>query len=241
MSAIPAEAPNHPPTRSASVVETLRSAVLGGEFRPGQRLHEIRLTERLGVSRTPIRAALQALASEGLLDYAPNRGYTVRIFPVTEVVNAYEVRAVLEGLAARLVAEQGLGDKARQQLERALHEGDALVSEASFGEEHRSSYGAINAAFHETIHAEAGSRLLADMIRLCQQVPISSPRNVVAFEQRDVRRRHDDHHRIFEAIVAGEPWRAEMLMRDHVGSVKTSLVRSLSECSSNAGGESGQL
>jgi GntR family transcriptional regulator of vanillate catabolism len=67
------------------------------------------------------------------------------------------------------------------------------------------------------------------MIRLCQQVPVSSPRNVVAFEQRDVRRRHDDHHRIYEAMVGREPWRAEMLMRDHVGSVKTSLVRSLAE------------
>jgi GntR family transcriptional regulator of vanillate catabolism len=67
------------------------------------------------------------------------------------------------------------------------------------------------------------------MIRLCQQVPVSSPRNVVAFEQRDVRRRHDDHHRIFEAIMGREPWRAEMLMRDHVGSVEDVPVRSLAE------------
>jgi GntR family transcriptional regulator of vanillate catabolism len=66
------------------------------------------------------------------------------------------------------------------------------------------------------------------MVYLCQQVPVSSPRNVVAFEEGDVRRRHDDHHRIFEAIIGREPWRAEMLMRDHVASVKSSLVRSLS-------------
>ncbi|MET4201898.1 FCD domain-containing protein [Bradyrhizobium sp. LA6.12] len=51
--------------------------------------------------------------------------------------------------------------------------------------------------------------------------------NIVAFEEGDVRRRHEDHHRIFEAIVSREPWRAEMLMRDHVTSVKSSLVRSL--------------
>jgi GntR family transcriptional regulator of vanillate catabolism len=228
MSANPAEFPTPLPTRSASVVEALRSAVLGGEFQPGERLHEIRLTERLGVSRTPVRAALQALASEGLLDYSPNRGYAVRDFPIAEVVNAYEVRAVLEGLAARLVAEQGPSEDVRSQLERALRDGDALVSVPNFGDEHRSAYGAINAAFHETIHAAAGSRLLGDMIRLCQQVPVSSPRNVVAFEQRDVRRRHDDHHRMYEAIVAREPWRAEILMREHVGSVRTSLIRSLS-------------
>jgi GntR family transcriptional regulator of vanillate catabolism len=215
------------PTRSASVVEALRSAVLGGEFAPGERLHELRLTGRLEVSRTPVRAALQTLASEGLLDHAPNRGYTVRYFPVGEIVSAYEVRSVLEGLAARLAAERGLADEDRIVIEQALLDGDRLLGRGELTNKERSAYSAINAAFHETIHAAAGSRMLGDMIRLCQQVPISSPRNVVAFEERDVRRRHDDHHRIFEAIIGREPWRAEMLMRDHVASVKTSLVRSL--------------
>jgi GntR family transcriptional regulator of vanillate catabolism len=217
----------HLPTRAASVVEALRAAVLSGEYQAGEHLHELRLTARLGVSRTPVRAALQTLASEGLLDYAPNRGYAVREFPVAEIVNAYEVRAVLEGLAVRLVAQAGLLPEAREVLQAALAEGDDLVAAPDFGDEHRSAYAAVNVAFHETIHAAAGSRLLGDMIRLCQQVPVSSPRNVIAFEQRDVRRRHEDHHRIFEAIVEREPWRAEMRMRDHVASVRTSLVRSL--------------
>ena len=219
--------PPNLPTRSASVVEALRGALLGGEFAPGERLHEVRLTERLQVSRTPVRAALQTLASEGLLDHSPNRGYTVRYFPISEVVSAYEVRSVLEGLAARLTAERGLGDDERKVLEQALLKGDRLLVHGELTKTQRSAYSAMNAAFHETIHAAAGSRMLGDMIRLCQQVPISSPRNVVAFEARDVRRRHDDHHRIFEAIIARDPWRAEMLMRDHVASVRTSLVRSL--------------
>jgi GntR family transcriptional regulator of vanillate catabolism len=59
----------------------------------------------------------------------------------------------------------------------------------------------------------------------------------VAFEYRDVRRRHDDHHRIYEAIVAQEPWRAEMLMREHVSSIKTSLIRSLAERHADHPGE----
>ena len=95
-------------TRSESVVEALRAAILAGQFQPGERLHEVKLTALLEVSRTPVRAALQKLASEGLLDYTPNRGYTLREFSLGEVVNAYEVRAVLEGLAARLSSEQGL-------------------------------------------------------------------------------------------------------------------------------------
>ena len=117
-------------------------------------------------------------------------------------------------------------------------------------DDHRSEYSRINACFHETIHGSAGSRLLNDMVYLCQQVPVSSPRYIVAFEERDVRRRHDDHHRIFGAIIGCEPWRAEMLMRDHVASIKSSwcapsrrLLRSTKSCalisgSSEAAGRS---
>jgi GntR family transcriptional regulator, vanillate catabolism transcriptional regulator len=215
-------------TRAESVVDGLRTAILAGQFQPGERLHEVKLTTLLGVSRTPVRAALQKLASEGLLDYTPNRGYTLREFSLGEVINAYEVRAVLEGLAARLSAERGLSESGRDVIGQALRDGDDLLRHGHLLDEHRAEYGRINAAIHETIHAAAGSRLLSDMVYLCQQVPVSSPRNVVAFEERDVRRRHDDHHRIFEAIVSRDPWRAEMLMRDHVASVKSSLVRSLS-------------
>jgi GntR family transcriptional regulator of vanillate catabolism len=215
-------------TRSESVVEGLRTAILAGQFQPGERLHEVKLTALLGVSRTPVRAALQKLASEGLLDYTPNRGYSLRAFSLSEVINAYEVRAVLEGLAARLSAERGLSESGRDIIGQALRDGDDLLRHGHLLDGQRAEYGRINAAIHETIHAAAGSRLLSDMVHLCQQVPVSSPRNVVAFEERDVRRRHDDHHRIFEAIISRDPWRAEMLMRDHVASVKSSLVRSLS-------------
>ena len=161
------------------------------------------------------------------MNASPNRGYTLRQFSVSEVVNAYEVRAVLEGLAARLCAEHGLGESERATMEKALRDGDSVLHHGHLLDEHRAEYGRINASIHETIHAAAASRLLSDTVYLCQQVPVSLPRNVVAFEERDVRRRHDDHHRIFEAIASRDPWRAEMLMRDHVGSVKTSLVKTL--------------
>lgn len=220
------EAPSS--TRVESVVETLRAAVLAGEFQAGERLHEVKLTARLGVSRTPVRAALQKLASEGLLDYTPNRGYTLREFSISEVIGAYDVRAVLEGLAARLSAERGLNVSEITTLQQALRDGDDLLRNGQITDDHRAQYSRMNACFHETIHGSAGSRLLNETVYLCQQVPVSSPRYIVAFEERDVRRRHDDHHRIFEAIIGREPWRAEMLMRDHVAGVKSSLVRSLS-------------
>lgn len=215
------------PSRSETVLDALRGAVLNGDLAPGERLHEVRLTGWLGVSRTPIRAALQALASEGLLDHAPQRGYRVRAFPLDEIVAAYDVRAVLEGLAARVATERGLDADQRDRLEVALADGDRLIAEGSMREGDRAAYGVVNGTFHETIHAAGGSRLLADTLHRCRQVPVSSPHNIVAFDLPDVRRRHDDHHRIYEAITGGDPWRAEMLMRDHVASVKRSLVRSL--------------
>ena len=86
---------------TVSTTDRLRSAVLAGEFRPGDRLYEERLSERFGVSRTPIRTALQALASDGLLDHAPHRGYSVRSFDISETLQAYEIRAVLEASNGR--------------------------------------------------------------------------------------------------------------------------------------------
>jgi len=217
-----------PPTRSLSVTDRIRAQILAGELEPGARLHEVRLSAHLGVSRTPIRSALQMLASEGLLEYAPNRGYAVRRFKTSEIVDAYEIRAMLESLAARFAAERGLTDEERTTLERVLDEGDRLLEQEVLGEEERIAYSAVNFTFHDTIHNAARSRMLGDMIRLCHSVPQSSHRNVVSFEYQDVRRRHDDHHRIYDAILLCDAYRAEMLMREHVTSVKTSLVRALS-------------
>jgi GntR family transcriptional regulator, vanillate catabolism transcriptional regulator len=114
-------------------------------------------------------------------------------------------------------------------IQRSLDAGDKLLERGSFEAGDLTKYRGINGDFHDTLLAAARNRMLGEMIRICHHVPMSSSRNVVAFEHRDVRRRHDDHHRIYEAIMAREPWRAEMLMREHVSSVKTSLIKALAE------------
>jgi len=83
-------------------------------------------------------------------------------------------------------------------------------------------YRGINGDFHETLLAAVRNRVLAEMIRICHRVPVSSSRNIVAFEYRDVRRPHDDHHRIYDAIAARKPWRAAVWMREHVAGIKAS-------------------
>ena len=115
----------------------------------------------------------------------------------------------------------------RAVIEQSLKAGDQLLAPGHFEAGAIDLYRGINGDFHETLLSAARNRMLAEMIRICHHVPMSSSRNIVAFEHRDVRRRHDDHHRIFEAILAREPHRAEILMREHVSGVKASLVKSL--------------
>jgi GntR family transcriptional regulator of vanillate catabolism len=219
--------------RSLSVMDQIRESILDGSVSAGERINEVRFSKTLDVSRTPVRAALQALAGEGLLDYAPNRGFTVREFPLDAIVDAYEIRASLEGVAARFAAERGLSAEERAIMEQSLVAGDRLLAPGHFEAGAIDVYRVINGDFHETLLGAARNRMLAEMIRICHHVPISSSRNIVAFEHRDVRRRHDDHHRIYEAILAREPHRAEILMREHVSGVKASLVKSLTDHEEN--------
>ena len=216
-------------TRSLSIMDRLREAILSGAHEAGQRLNEVHISQAMNASRTPVRAALQALAGEGLLDYAPNRGFTVRAFHLTEIVDAYDIRATLEGVAARFTAERGLSAGEKKVIEKSLADGDRLLKRGSFKAGDLSVYRLINGNFHDTILSAARNRMLGEMIRICHHVPISSSRNIVAFHYHDVRRRHDDHHRIYDAVVAREPWRAETLMREHVASIKASLVRSFQD------------
>ncbi|HVL56663.1 MAG TPA: GntR family transcriptional regulator [Burkholderiaceae bacterium] len=208
------------------MTEQIRAAVLAGDIAPGTRLYEVELSQRFGVSRTPVRAALQALASDGLLEYEPHRGYSVRRFDLDETMQAYEIRATLEGLAARRAAQFGMDDADRKAVEAALEAGDRMLARGHLQPHDRIAYGDINYQIHTAIYNAARSRMLGQMLRLAQQATPSSSRNVIAFEYHDVRRRHEDHHRIYEAILCRDGARAELLMREHVDRVRLALVRS---------------
>src|SRR5437588_7318449 len=93
-------------SHNARTLLRLREMLFKGEFQRGERLSELPLVARLGVSRTPIRLALQRLSHEGLLEASRSGGFVVRQFTVDAVWDALEVRGVLEGTAARLAAER---------------------------------------------------------------------------------------------------------------------------------------
>src|SRR5258708_28932302 len=133
---------------------TLREMLFRGDFQPGERLSELPLVARLGVSRTPIRLALDRLANEGLLEVWATGGFVVRTFSLAEVYDTIEVRGVLEGTAARLASERlqsprelnGLRDLQLKLAEVMPPTADPLPTIASFAR-----YLDLTEAFHSAL------------------------------------------------------------------------------------------
>jgi GntR family transcriptional regulator of vanillate catabolism len=207
-------------TLSQSVTDRLRTALLEGRFLPDEKLQEMSLSAMLNVSRTPIRAALHSLTAEGLLEYVPNRGYRVRGLDTDRLISVFDIRGMLEGLAARLAAERGMDEATQTEYRLALEKGDSLIEKGKLVRADRDRFAQVNVCIHEAILHAADNRLLNDMIRLCHNIPISSDSNVLWNDYAWLRRSHDDHYRMFEAILLRDGSRAEQLMREHVLTVK---------------------
>jgi GntR family transcriptional regulator of vanillate catabolism len=141
-----------------TVLMQLRDLILRGEFEPGRRLAEQQLAERLGASRTPVRAALVTLEQEGLVQVNETGGYLVRQFTVQEVADAIAVRGHLEGMAARLVAEHGFPRQLEGDLRSCLDEGDAALAPEPLTYECYARYAVMNDRFHALVLQACGNR-----------------------------------------------------------------------------------
>lgn len=195
--------------------------ILQGELKPGERMPEAELATRLGVSRTPVRQALPALALEGLLVSAGKRGYAVRAFTMEHSLEALKLRSVLEGVAARTVAERGVSAETLVQLKACLAEGDALFMGRQLQDDDEMRYAQMNERFHHLIVEEAGVSLLNSLIERCNVVPFTAPLSI-AFSSTSKEKMFDllfyaqrQHHAIVGAIEAGHGDRAEFLFREH--------------------------
>lgn len=203
-------------SRTQNAANDLRDRILRARIAPGTHLQEIPLGQELGVSRTPVRAALALLASEGLLEYAPKRGYTVRAFAMTEIAAAHEVRANLEGMACRFAAERGLSPSEAAELERVLAIGDVILEKGRLFEDDREAWTEMNDLFHGRIIELAGNRLLADLIERTCKIPLTSNRVIHWYDYEAIKGSHVLHHRIFEYIRDRRAVNAEALMREHI-------------------------
>ena len=208
--------------RQQIVVDRLREMIMSGELVGGERLLEIALSEKLEVSRTPVREALIILSEDGLVEYRPNRGYIVRTFTLDYIMDAYVIRETLEGVACRLAAEKGIGDEAFEMVEGLLNEGDRILNDVGLKNEARAPLREINDQFHRFILDAADNAVLGQALSSATNIPYSSSRVAHWYKEDDpeglfqLRSLHAQHHAILRAIHSGEGYRAETLMRGHI-------------------------
>jgi GntR family transcriptional regulator of vanillate catabolism len=119
-------------TQSEIETEKIHDEIVRGIVPPGTHLQETPLSNRLAMSRTPIRTALNSLAQEGRLEYIAKRGYWVNKLTLGEIVDAYNVRATLEGMACRFAAEKGLDLGTQKKLARCIDEGAAITKKIGY-------------------------------------------------------------------------------------------------------------
>jgi GntR family transcriptional regulator of vanillate catabolism len=216
-SAAPEEGGSH----AIKAQQRLRELILTGELAAGARIAELALVELLGVSRTPIRAALMRLEQEGLLEALPSGGYAVRTFSEREVADAIELRGTLEGLAARIAAERGVSPRALAQARACLDEIDQVLLDASLSDEMFSDYVRLNAEFHRLLADLPGSGVLAREIERAGSLPFASPSGFVGVQIHNAAARdmlvvaQHQHRQVLDAIERREAGRAESLMREH--------------------------
>jgi GntR family transcriptional regulator, vanillate catabolism transcriptional regulator len=205
----------------------LRELILSGQFQSGERLSELPLVERIGVSRTPLRLALAALEHEGLLRGRPGGGYVVREFTQADIRDAIELRGVLEGTAARFAAERGASRRDLRAL-RAINDSvQPLVHLADYESFER--YVTLNEMFHTRMRKMAGSPLLERTLDGVLSLPFASPSALLLQqaqlpESRDILVvAHRHHQGLTEAIERREGGRAESIAREHARLSLTNL------------------
>lgn len=215
------------------VLMQMRDLILRGEFAPGSRLAEQQLAERLQASRTPVRAALVSLEQEGLVEANGTVGYVVRQFTAREVADAIAVRGHLEGMAARLVAEHGLGRQLAGELRACLDEGDSVVAAKALTVEEYARYAAMNERFHGLVVEACGNRALQRAIALNNKLPFAPASSMLpmqgsfALDRESMVYAHRQHHMLFDALERGEGTRAQALAVEHVEVAQFNLRQAL--------------
>jgi DNA-binding GntR family transcriptional regulator len=202
---------------SKLVSERIRGQILDGSRKPGERLIEDRLSIELGVSRVPVREALRGLSAEGLVQISPGRGASVAEITPQVVAELVEVRALLEGLNARLAAQRhdpAIVAQLRDTLERGNAAAKAGTSE---------QLARLNAEFHERLTEASRNSVLGEMMRGLRE------RTGLAFAINSRHRARDDwqeHSGILQAVIEGDEELAALLATRHVQNAAAAFAQS---------------
>ena len=209
------------PSQTVRVQLRLRELILGGELKPGARIAELTLVDRLGASRTPIRMALVRLQEEGLLEALPHGGFAVKDFSESDIHDAIELRGTLEGLCARLAAERGVSTVLMTEARDCVEQIDALLAAPSLSEESFTGYVQHNGRFHDLLAEMSGSDMVRRQLERAKTLPFASPNGFVLARSTGADARdalvvaQAQHRGVLDAIRQREGSRAESLMREH--------------------------
>lgn len=209
-------------SQQSRVLVQLRDLILKGEFEPGERLAEIPLAEKLNASRTPVRLALSSLEHEGLIESLAGGGYQMRRFTAREVLDAIELRGVLEGMAARLIAERGISRQLLRQLHECIAQGDETVNKPTMELDDYASYAEMNTRFHELIVSGCGNVALERAIEALNGQPFAAASAMLPMQSsleeghQWMKFAHRQHHALLRAIEHGQGARAQALGQEHV-------------------------
>ncbi len=201
--------------------EYLKSSILSGRINPGERLTEEHLARELGISRTPIREALHKLESEGLIKPLATRGFVASRDSKEEVEELFEIRAVLEGYALRVICGR-MSDAVLAQLGEAVEKADEALKAQRLDEVFR-----WNTRFHDTLHD-----LITDKHRLYHQM-VTMRQYVLRYRKNTLQypdgggRTVNGHRKILMALRLGDADLCERLMREHIQQSKRDAVQFL--------------
>ena len=208
----------------ARVIAEMRRRIIDGSIEPGVLLSELALAEEFGVSRTPVREALKQLQTEGLVEIRPRVGTFVTSPSRREIIELFEMKELLEGAAARLLAQRGRVTEI-DLLEDNLRQADAAVARND-----RERYAGLVQEFHDLLIAGADNRKLeAHYQMLMNQLAYS--RLVTTSLSRPGRPLQSDreHHRVLDLILEKDGDSAERVMREHVRASRGALLAGLDE------------
>jgi DNA-binding GntR family transcriptional regulator len=218
----------HAPTLAQYAYKTLRALILSSELEPGSRLVVRVLSERYGLSPTPFKEALVALEREGLVSSRPRRGYSVATIDAASVGQLYQIREVLEALAARLAAGH-----VSTQLLRELEELHALQA-AKFAEADLEGSGDADLEFHRALWRASGNQALAQVL----ETFTGQVRLMMSSTRAKVPSRHaqalQEHEVLIERFRSADAAGAEAAMKWHIHASGTALYDRLRNAGSEA-------
>lgn len=199
----------------------LRELILSGELTGDTRLVELAVVQRLGMSRTPIRAALQRLEQEGLIEALASGGYIVKSFTENDIVDAIELRGTLEGLLARRAAERNGPTRVLTDAKRCLDDIDKVLAQSTLDDAAWATYVNLNEQFHLLLTELADSSVIKRQLDLVLSLPFASASAFVVTQAHSNHARdmlivaQYQHRQVLDAIEQGDGARAETIMREH--------------------------